>query len=427
MSEGVCWNEGANGGNMQVLYSRCASLDVHKNSVVACILITGADAQVQKETETFGTFTPDLLALSDWLSAHRVTHVAMESTGVYWKPIYNVLEGLFQLLVVNAHHVKAVPGRKTDVNDAEWLADLLRHGLLRASFIPPVAQRQLRELTRHRSNLVQRRAQAVNEVQKCLEGTNIKLASVATDITGVSATEMLSNLLAGQTDPEALAGLARGRMRAKKPLLQKALQGKVHPHQQLILSQLLAEIAYAEEQISEVSAEIAARLQEAEEFLQRLDEIPGVNRRVAEILAAEVGKDMKSFPTAKHLASWAGLCPGNNESAGKRRSSRTRPGNRHLKAALIEAAHAAGHKKNCYLRAKYHRLAGRKGKKRALVALARTILQSAYFMAQRGTAYQDLGENYYEMRNPIKLANRLAKRIEKLGFKVSLEPTSAAA
>ncbi len=412
---------------MQVLYARCSGLDVHKNSVVACVMITGTDGQVQQQTKKFGTFTPDLLALSDWLTSQQVTHVAMESTGVYWKPVYNLLEGLFQLLVVNAHHIKAVPGRKTDVNDAEWIADLLRHGLVRGSFIPPARQRQLRELTRHRSNLVQRRAQAVNELQKCLEGTNIKLASVVTDITGVSATEMLSHLLGGQTEPEMLAELARGRMKAKKPLLQKALQGKVHPHHQLILTQLLAEIGYAEEQISEVSTEIAARLKEQEEFLQRLDEIPGVNRRAAEVLAAEVGQDMKPFPTDKHLTSWAGLCPGNNESAGKRRSTRTRPGNRHVKAVLIEAANAASHKKNCYLRAKYHRLAGRKGRKRALVAVARTILQSAYYMALRGTHYQDLGENYYEMRNPLRLASRLAKRIEKLGFKVSLEPVPMAA
>jgi transposase len=411
---------------MEVLYDHCAGLDVHKNTVVACVTITKG-GKLQQETKTFGTLTPELLALSDWLKSQQVTHLAMESTGVYWKPVYNPLEGVFELLVVNAHHVKAVPGRKTDVKDAEWIADLLRHGLLRGSFIPPAPQRQLRELTRHRANLVQRRAQAVNELQKCLESTNIKLASVATDITGVSATEMLAALLAGQSDPEVLAELARGRMKAKKPLLQKALQGKVQPHHRVILSQLLAEISWSDEQISEVSVEIASRLQEQAEFLQRLDQIPGVNRRIAEVVAAEVGTNMNPFPTDKHLASWAGLCPGNNESAGKRRSSRICPGNRHLKSALIEAANAASRKKHCYLRAKYHRLAGRRGRKRALVAVARTILQSAYYMALRGTDYQDLGENYYEMRNPLKLATRLAKRIEKLGFKVTVEdiPTAA--
>jgi transposase len=412
---------------MQVLYARCAGLDVHKNTVVGCVMISGGAGSVEQELKSFATYTSDLLELSDWLKAHGVTHVAMESTGVYWKPVYNLLEGLFELLVVNARQVKAVPGRKTDVKDAEWLADLLRHGLLRGSFIPGRPQRQLRELTRHRSNLVQRRAQAVNELQKCLESTNIKLASVATDITGVSATEMLSLLLDGQTQPEALAELARGRLKEKKPLLRKALQGRVEAHHRLILSQLLAEISWCEEQISEVAVEIAQRLREHEELLNRLDEIPGVNQRIAQVAVAEVGADVKPFPCDKHLSSWAGLCPGNNESAGKRHSSRICPGNRHLKVALMEAANAASRKKGSYLRAKYHRLAGRRGRKRALVAVARTILQSMYHMIQRGTHYQDLGENYYDNRNPEKLANRLAKRIEKLGFKVVLQPAPHAA
>ncbi|HVI71881.1 MAG TPA: IS110 family transposase [Pyrinomonadaceae bacterium] len=412
---------------MQVKYARCAALDVHKNTVVGCVMISGSTGGVEQELRTFATYTADLLTLSDWLKSHGVTHVAMESTGVYWKPVYNLLEGLFELLVVNARHVKAVPGRKTDVKDAEWLADLLRHGLLRGSYIPARPQRQLRELTRHRSNLVQRRAQAVNELQKCLESANIKLASVATDVTGVSATEMLGGLLAGQAQPELLAELARGRLKEKKPLLQKALHGRVEAHHRLILSQLLAEIAWCEEQVSEVSLEIAQRLKEQEELLNRLDEIPGVNQRIAQVAIAEMGSDMKPFPSDKHLCSWAGLCPGNNESAGKRRSSRICPGNRHLKVALMEAANAASRKKGCYLRAKYHRLSGRRGRKRALVAVARTILQSMYYMVQRGTPYQDLGENYYDQRNPQKLANRLAKRIEKLGFKVVIEGVPQAA
>jgi|SoiMethySBSTD1v2_1073268.scaffolds.fasta_scaffold388950_2 transposase len=406
---------------MQVMYARCAGLDVHKKMVVGCVMVSGNGGNVEQEIRTFATYTSDLLALSDWLKSHGVTHVAMESTGVYWKPAYNLLEGLFELLVVNARHVKAVPGRKTDVKDAEWLADLLRHGLLRGSYIPARPQRQLRELTRHRANVVQRRAQAVNELQKCLESTNIKLASVATDITGVSATEMLSLLLAGQTQPEALAELARGRLKEKRPLLQKALQGRVEAHHRLILSQLLAEIAWCEEQVSEVGMEIAKRLKEHEELLKRLDEIPGVNQRIAQVAAAEVGTDVKAFPSDKHLSSWAGLCPGNNESAGKRHSSRICPGNRHLKVALMEAANAASRKKGSYLRAKYHRLSGRRGRKRALVGVARTILQSMYYIIQRGTHYQDLGENYYDQRNPEKLANRLAKRIEKLGFKVTVQ------
>ena len=307
---------------MQVMYSRCAGLDVHKTTVVACVMITANNGQVESETATFGTTTPDVLALSDWLRERQVTHVAMESTGVYWKPIYHLLEGNFELLVVNAQHVKALPGRKTDVKDAEWICDLLRHGLLRGSFIPPRPQRQLRELTRHRSNLVERRAQVINELQKCLESTNIKLASVVTDITGVSATEMLQGLLNGQTDPASLAALARGPMKPKKPLLEKALQGKVEAHHKLILSQLLADMGWLEEQIEEVAREIANRLQEQQETLDRLDEIPGVNRRVAEVIAAEIGPDVKPFPSAAHLASWCGLCPGNNESATRRTSGR---------------------------------------------------------------------------------------------------------
>jgi len=412
---------------MQVVYNCCAGLDVHKANVVVCVIRTGSHGQVESQTKTFGTFTGELLALSDWLRQQGVTHAAMESTGVYWKPVYNLLEGVFELLVVNAQHVKAVPGRKTDVMDAEWICDLLRHGLLRGSFIPAPAQRQLRELTRHRANLVQRRAQGVNELQKCLESTNIKLASVATDITGVSATEMLSALLAGRTDTESLAELARGRMKSKKPLLAKALEGKVQPHHRLILSQLIADIGWLEEQIQEVNVEISNRLKDHQQWLERLDEIPGVNLRIAEVIAAEVGTDVKAFPTAAHLASWAGLCPGNNQSGGKRRATHIRPGNQHLKCALIEAANAAGHKKNCYLRAKYRRLAGRKGKKRALVAVARTILQSTYYMISRGEGYKDLGENYYDMRDPLQLARRLSNRIEKLGFRVTMETLARAA
>jgi transposase len=407
---------------MQVLYPRCAGLDVHKASVVGWVMVTEASGQVTSFSRTFGTMTPEVLALSDWLRGHQVTHVAMESTGVYWKPIYNLLEGVFELLVVNAQHVKALPGRKTDVKDAEWICDLLRHGLLRGSFIPPRPQRQLRELTRHRTNFIQRRAQAVNELQKCLEGTNVKLASVATDITGVSATEMLSALLAGQTDTAVLAELARGRMQNKKPLLEKALQGKIEPQHQLILTQLLSEISWLEERVEELNSAIASRLQEQEQWLERLDEIPGVNRRVAEVVVAEVGSSFEAFSTAAHLASWSGLCPGNNQSGGKRRTTHIRPGNRHLKSVLVEAANAASHKKNCYLRAKYRRLAGRKGKKRALVAVARSILQSIYYMGTRAQPYKDLGENYYDLRDPEQVARRLTKRIEKLGFKVTLEP-----
>lgn len=405
---------------MQVVFNCCAGLDVHKASVVACIMVTAPNGRVAKEIKTFGTMTRDLLELSDWLKSHQVTHAAMESTGSYWKPVYNLLEGQAELLVVNAQHIKAVPGRKTDVKDAEWIADLLRHGLLRGSFIPPKPQRELRELTRHRANLVGRRAQIVNELQRTLESTNIKLGNVVSDITGVSATEMLMALLEGQTDEATLAKMARGRMKEKEELLRAALQGKVQEHHHLILSQLMAEIGGYDHQIEDAGDLIQKRLQGQQELLDRLDEIPGINQRVAQVIAAEVGTEVKRFPTAQHLISWAGMCPGNNESAGKRRSSRIKPGNKNLRSAIVEAANAAGRKKDCYLSSMYRRLIGKRGKKRALIAVARTILQSCYYMIQRGTKYQELGADYYERRNPEGLAKFLAKRIEKLGFAVTL-------
>jgi transposase len=412
---------------MQVIYPRCAGLDVHSATVVACVMITAADGTVTKEIKTYGTMTKDLLELGDWLKGYQITQAAMESTGSYWKPVYNLLEGQMELLVVNAQHVKAVPGRKTDVLDAEWIADLLRHGLLRGSFIPPKPQRELRELVRHRANLVGRRAQSVNELQRTLESTNIKLANVVSDITGVSAMAMLEAILAGQTDPEVLAEMARGRMKEKKGLLQRALQGKVEEHHRLILSQLLVDIGGYDEQVQEVGGMIAQRLEKNQELLDRLDEIPGVNQRVAQVMAAEVGIDVNRFPTDKHLISWAGICPGNNQSGGKRRRSRIKPGNRSLRSALVEAANAAAKKKNCYLSSMYRRLAGRRGKKRALIAVARTILQSSYFMMKRGTNYEDLGADYYDRRDPEGLARRLARRIEKLGFAVTVQPLPKAA
>ena len=412
---------------MQVIYNRCAGLDVHSATVVACVMITESDGAFKKQTKTFGTMTRDLLELGDWLKAQQVSQAAMESTGSYWKPVYNLLEGQMELLVVNAQHVKAVPGRKTDVLDSEWIADLLRHGLLRGSFIPPKPQRELRELVRHRANLVGRRAQSVNEVRRTLESTNIKLGNVVSDITGVSATEMLASILAGQSDPAMLAELARGRMQQKKALLQKALEGKVEEHHRLILSQLMADVASYDEQVAEVTEMIASRLQKDRELLDRLDQIPGVNQRVAQVIAAEVGTNVGRFPTDKHLLSWAGVCPGNNQSGGRRRHSRIKAGNRSLRSALIEAANAAAKKKNSYLRAMYQRLASRRGKKRALVAVARTILQSAYFMMKGGVAYQDLGADYFDRRDPQGLARYLARRIEKIGFSVTLQALPKAA
>lgn len=406
---------------MQVMHSAVGGLDIHKAVVVGCAMKTADNGKVTKETVSFGTTTPELLRLGDWLKGHEIKIVAMESTGSYWKPIYNILEGQVELMVVNAHHIKAVPGRKTDVKDAEWIAELLRHGLIKGSFVPDKPQRELRELVRHRNNQVDRRAQCVNELQRTLESTNIKLGNVVTDITGKSALEMLQAMLAGNTNPEALAEMARGRLKEKKPLLREALQGRVDEHHRLILAQLLADISNYEEHIVEAGVMIEQRLEAQQDLLDRLDEIPGINQRVAQIIAAEVGTEVSRFPTAENLISWAGICPGLNQSGGKRKNGHIKAGNISLRRAVVEAANAASRKKDCYLSAMYRRLAARKGRKRALVAVARTILQICYYLIKRGTAYQDLGADYFDRRNPEHLANKLAKRIEKLGFTVELK------
>ena len=311
---------------MDVVYERCCGLDIHKKTVVACLIVPGPNRKAQKAIRTFGTMTEDLLALADWLAEHGATHVAMESTGVYWKPIWNLLEDRFELLLVNAQHLKAVPGRKTDVKDSEWIADLLRHGLLRASFVPDRPQRELRELTRYRTALLQDRAAEVNRLQQTLEGANIKLAAVATDVLGKSGREILAALVAGDTAATALAQLAKGRLREKIPQLERALAGRVGPHQRFLLARHLAQIDAFDETVTHVSAEIAERLRPVDDDLERLDTIPGVGRRTAEVIVAELGTDLERFPTAGHAASWAGMCPGNNESAGKRKSGKTRIG-----------------------------------------------------------------------------------------------------
>jgi transposase len=348
--------------------------------------------------------------------------VAMESTGVYWKPIWNLLEGQVELLLVNAQHVKAVPGRKTDVQDSEWLADLLRHGLLRPSFVPDRAQRELRELTRYRASLVRERTAEVNRLQKTLEGANIKLGSVATDIMGKSGREMLEQLVAGQTDPAALADLAKGRLRAKIPALERALVGRFGAHQRFLVGQQLAHIDYLDEVIARLSAEIAERVRPFEDALARLDEIPGVGRATAEVIVAELGTDMTRFPTDAHAASWAALCPGHHESAGKRTSGKTRKGNRSLRVALVEAAHAAGRARNTYLSAQYHRFAARRGKKKAAVAVAHSILVIAYhLLADDQATYSDLGPDFFDRRNQDTLERQLIRRLEALGNKVIVE------
>lgn len=411
---------------MQVLNTHCAGLDVHKQSVVACIMVTAANGQVQKQARTFGTMTPDLLALGDWLKSLGVTVVAMESTGVYWRPIYQLLEESFQLLVVNATHIKRMPGRKTDMSDAEWIAELLRHGLLAASFVPPRPQRELRELTRHRTNLAQKRSQAVNELHRTLEGTNIKLTSVVTDITGLSATLMLKELLAGKTDPVALAELSYGRLRRKIPQLERALQGNVREHHKIILAQLLADIDLFDDQMAHVSNVIEERVRHEQELLDRLDEIPGVDQHTGQVVLAELGTDMSRFPTDRHASAWAGLCPSNKESGGRRYAARSRQGNKALKRALNESARAAARSKDTYLGAQYRRLSGRRGGKRAAVAVGHSILRIMYHMIKEKSHYRDLGANYFDQRNEAAVKQRLVRRLEALGYSVELKKEQAA-
>lgn len=341
---------------MEALYERCCGLDVHKKTVVACRILPGERGTPRKEVRTFGTVTRELLALSDWLKEGGVTVVAMESTGVYWKPVYNLLEGAFELLVVNAQHIKAVPGRKTDVKDAEWIAELLRHGLLKGSFIPDAPQRELRALTRHRQTLVEERATVANRLLKVLEEANIKLGSVVSDIQGKSARLILDAVLKGESDPETLSELAVGRLKEKRAQLAQALEGRLRPHHQLLIRQHLEHLDFLGDAIEQVSEEIEERLRPFDEAIRRLDEIPGVNRRVAEVILSEVGGDVSRFASAGHLASWAGMCPGNHESAGKRQSGKTRKGSPALRQALVEAAHGASHSKDTYLQAQYRRL-----------------------------------------------------------------------
>jgi transposase len=410
---------------MQVLYPRCCGLDIHKRFVVACRLTTHPDGQVQKEVQTFSTMTQDLLALLDWLHAAGCTHVAMESTSSYWRPVYNLLEGQFTVLVGNAYHMKTVPGRKTDVKDAEWIADLLRHGLIRGSFIPSPAQRELRDLTRYRTHLVEERARVTNRLQTVLEDANVKLASVVTDIRGASARAILAALVAGETEPTVLAELARGRMRSKRELLAQAVVGRFTAHHAFLLTEQLSQLDYLEEAIERVSAEISRHLAAEQEALELLDTIPGVGQRAAEILLAEVGTDLSRFPSAKHLASWAGMCPGNKESGGKRLSGKTRKGNIWLRQVLFEVAHAASKTKDTYLSAQYRRLATRRGKQRALVALGHSILVSAYYILTQRVPYRELGPLYFDNLDRQRVQQRLVQRLERLGYSVNLQPVAA--
>lgn len=407
---------------MEVVFSRCCGLDVHKEAVVACILIRKG-GRVEKEIRTFRTVTAELLLLHDWLKAHEVTHVAMESTGIYWKPVFNLLEESFTVLLVNAAHIKTVPGRKTDVKDCEWIADLLCHGLLKGSFIPPKPIRDLRDLTRYRKSLIDERVREVNRLQKLLETANIKLASVVTDVMGVSGMAMLKALLEGHTDPEALADLAQGKLRKKLPLLREALEGYFRPHHRFLLGQILSHLDFLDKAIVDVSKEVAERIDPFAEKIEKLKTIPGVSDRVAESVIAEIGVAMDQFPTHRHLASWAGICPGNNESAGKRKNAKTRKGDRWLRRSLIEASWAASRSKKSYLSAQYHRLARRRGKKKAVIAVGHSILVMIYHILKYNYPYHELGSDYFDRLNIAYVKNHFVKRLEGLGYNVALEPS----
>jgi transposase len=413
---------------MDILYSACAGFDVHKDTVVVCVRRANTQGKVRRQTRTFGTMTAQLLELADWLAEQGVTHVAMESTGVYWKPIWNLLEGQFEILLVNARHIKQVPGRKTDVKDAEWIAELLQHGLLRGSFVPCTPQRELRELTRQRRQLIQARAAVANRLQKVLEDANIKLGSVASDVLGVSGRDMLEALASGQQDPEKLAELARGRLRAKLPELRLALRGHVTDHHRFLLRLLLDNLTSQEQLIARLTERIGEVLPAPfGEAVQRLATIPGIDERAAENILAEIGTDMEQFPSAGHLASWVGLCPGNHQSAGKRQSGRAKKGNRWLRATLVQVAWAASHTKGTYLAAQYRRLAGRRGKKRALVALGHTILGIIYHVLKGQTTYCELGADYFDRLDTERLTRTLVRRLERLGHKVILQEQEPAA
>jgi len=402
---------------VQVLYERCCGLDVHKKSVTACAI-----TPEEKEIQTFGTMTGDIIALVDWIRSKGCSHVAMESTGVYWKPLYNLLEvEQIETLVVNAQHIKAVPGRKTDVKDAEWIADLLRHGLLKGSYIPRRDQRELRELVRYRRSLINERSREVNRLQKVLEGCNIKLSSVASDITGVSAKAMLKAIIDDAGDPVVIAKLAKGRMKNKQKELEKALLGLVGPHQKMILTAQLNHIEFLDQQIVELDQEIETRLHPFELELELLDSIPGIGRRTAEDILAEIGIDMNRFPSSAHLASWGGMSPGNNESAGKRKSGKTTNGNKSLRATLVLAARAAAKSKDTYLSAQYRRIASRRGGNRAAVAVGHSILVMIYHMLKKRETYKELGSDYFDQRKKDSVIKNSIKRLESLGLKVTVE------
>jgi len=412
---------------MEILYACCCGIDVHARMLVACLIKNG-----KKEVRTFSTMTDDLLQLLDWLVAAGCTHVAIESTGVYWRPVFNILEGSVDVMLVNARDAKGFKARKTDVIDAEWLADLLRHGLLKPSFIPPLHIRELRELTRYRESLVREQTALANRIQKLIESGNIKLGQVVSDALGVSGKQMLRALAEGETDVERISEMARRRMKRKVPELKRALAGRLTEAQRWVLTELLDQYEVVEAAIKRVEHKIGEEVERApdpfvSEAVKLLDTIPGVGERVAETIVAEIGVEMERFPTDGHLASWAGMCPGNNESAGKRTTGKTRKGNRYLRAALVQAAWAASHQKGTYLAAQYQRLVKRMGKKKALVAVGHSILVIVYHVLANKVSYEEMGGDYFDRRHADKQRQRLVHQLEALGLKVTIEELTQAA
>ena len=415
---------------MDVVFSHVGGLDVHKRNVVACVRCRSTEGAVHEEIRTFGTMTRDLLEMAEWLSSHGVTHVAMESTGVYWKPIWNLLEGQFELMLVNARELKQVPGRKSDVRDCQWIAQLLQCGLLRSSFVPDRPQRELRDLTRHRAQLTGECTRVSNRIQKILEDANIKLSSVASDTLGKSGRAILAALVSGQTSPLDLAELAKGKLRGKIPDLRLALQGNLTPHHRFMLEQLLKHLDQLEEQIAQFDQRIEEAMRPflSSRDLQRLDVVPGVNVRTIQNAIAEIGVDMSQFPSDAHISSWAGICSGNEESAGKRKRSKTPKGNKWLKRTLVQAAWSAARTKDSYFQAQYARIAGRRGKKRATVAVAHTLLVVIYHLLKSPQLeYRDLGADYFLKLEPERHRRYLVKRLESLGYEVELTPRDKAA
>ena len=411
---------------MEVVHPRCCGIDVHKETVYACLSIKEG-AVTEKHKKRFETTTAELRQLAAWLKEWKVTTVAMEATGVYWKPVWNVLEEEFELLLVNPQHLKSIPGKKTDFKDGERIGDLLQHGLLRGSFVPPRPIRELRDLTRARASFAQERSRIINRIEKTLEDPNVKLGVVASDVVGVSGRAMLEAIIKGETDPVKLAELAKGTLRNKIPQLQRALEGRITDHHRFLLRQWLDTLDFVDGKIAKLDQQIRDQARPFEAVVQTWMQVPGLRHTNAYSLLAEIGADLKQFPTAAHLASWACICPGNRESAGKQTSGRTRPGNRWLRRTLCEAAWAASRTKKSYFAALYRRLVRKRGKNRALIAVAHSLLVTVYSFTQSGESYQDLGLDYFDQLNKKHLEQALVKRLEKLGHRVILDPPAAAA